>query len=214
MTGPAWIERLERRLGWAAVPGLASFLIGMNAAVWALALLKPEFPELLALDPTLVARGQLWRLATFLFIPPPLSPFWMFFWLYLLFMYARTLETEWGDFRFNLFYGIGAAATIAASLTLGRQLSNVALNASLFLAFAAIYPDFELLLLFVLPVKVKWLAALAWMGIGWGLLAGDWDRRAATLAGVANYLVFFGPGHWERGRQAWRSWRFKRRMGG
>ncbi|MFA6029073.1 MAG: Rhomboid family protein [Elusimicrobiota bacterium] len=205
---PGWIGRLERRLGPWALENLGLFIVAMNAAVWALSLVKPDFPSLLALDPALLVSGQPWRALTFLFVPPTTHPVWMLLWLYLLFVYAGALEREWGDFRFNLFYLLGALALLGASLATGRGLSNMPLNASIFLAFAALFPDFELLLFFVLPVKVKWLAAFAWAGILWTLLAGSWDSRLTTAAGILNYAVFFGPAHARdlRGRLRRRRW--------
>lgn len=212
---PAWLDRLERRCGHWAVPQLASFLVGMNAVVWVLGALRPAFPGLLRLDPALALGGQPWRLFTFLFLPPAaLGPVGAFLWLYLLFTYATALERAWGDFRFNLYYGCGALATAAASLALGEGLSNLTLNASLFLAFAELYPDFELLLFFVLPVKVRWLAWLFWAGAAWGALAGGTNAFWGLAAGLCNYALFFGPGRWEDARLAARRWLWRRRNRG
>ncbi len=207
MIEPHWFDALQRRFGSWTIPGLVNFIVGMNAAVWALSLLKPEFPSVLALDPHRVMQGEWWRIFTFLFIPPASSPLWMFLWLYLLYTYASALEREWGDFRFNLYYAIGAASTAAASLGLGQGLSNAPLNASIFLAFAALYPDFELLLFFILPVKAKWLAALAWIGIAWSAIFGHWAVRVALSAGLVNYALFFGKDHALSLRYRWRRWR-------
>ena len=191
-----WFDRCERYLGVLCMPQLAAFLVGMNAVVWVMTMLRPDFAAVLSLEPELVMRGQVWRLFTFLLIPPTSSPLGMFLWLYLFYIYATALETEWGDFRFNLFYGIGVVSTAAASMAAGVGLSNAVLNSTIFLAFAALYPDFELLLLFILPVKVKWLAWLAWAAIGWSTLVGDAVTRLTLVAGLVNYGVFFGADHW------------------
>jgi len=204
-----WFDRLEGRLGGWCIPGLAALIVGMNAAVWALSLLKPEFPDLLALVPGAVLAGQWWRVATFLFIPPAGSPLFVFLWLWLMFTYASALESEWGDFRFNLFYLIGAGSTVLASLALGVGLSNVPLNTTLFLAFARLYPNVELMFFFVLPVRVKWLAALAWLGIAAALLFSGSAGRLAIASGLVNYFVFFGADHWEELER----WRRRRRHG-
>ena len=188
-----WTDRLEQRFGSWAVPNLSLLIVALNASIYALSALKPEFPLALTLEPALLMRGEVWRAFTFLFIPPAAGPLAMFFWLYLLYLYARALEEVWGEFRFNLFYAVGAAATVAAALAMGRGLSNVPLNASLFLAFSAVNPDLSILLFFILPVKVRWLAALVWAGIAWSLLVGSWPTRVALLAGLANYALFFGP---------------------
>jgi len=200
---PRWIDRLEARFEEWCVPNLASLIVGLNAAVWGLSLLNPAFPARLTLAPSLVLQGEVWRVATFLFIPPAMSPIFMFFWLYLLYIYAGALENEWGEFRFNLFYGIGAAATAAVSLALGVGVGNMALNSTIFLAFAALYPDFEIMLFFILPVKVKWLAWLIWAGLAWSFLTGPWVLRAALAAGLLNYAIFFGARHFEQLRH-WR----------
>lgn len=197
MSRRGWIDRLERRFGDFTIPNLAVFIVAMNAAVYLLAMFRPEFVDQLVLHPALVARGEVWRLFTFLFVPPRLGPIWMFFWLYLFYIYAQALENEWGEFRFNLYYAIGAVCTVLASWALGAGLPNIPLNTSLFLAFAALYPDFEILLFFVLPVKVKWLAWLAWAGLAGSLILGPWTSRLAVIAGLVNYAVFFGPAHWE-----------------
>jgi len=209
-----WSRRLERRFGGWAFPQLASFIIFMNAAIWILSMLKPEFPYLLTLEPTRIMHGQVWRLFTFLFIPPAMSPLWMIFWLLLLFQFAQALEHEWGDFQFNMFYGIGAAATIGVSFWLGVGLSNLILNASLFLAFATLYPDFELLIFFILPVKVKWLALLTAAPIAWSAIAGSSYERWAVAAGLANYAAFFGPGWIDKARHRFGVWQNRRRFRG
>ncbi|MBI3547614.1 MAG: hypothetical protein HY078_01040 [Elusimicrobia bacterium] len=204
-----WIDRLERRFGEWCIPQLAFFIVVMNAVVYLLSLQKIAFPLLLSLEPHLVFQGQAWRVFTFLLIPPlGLSILWMFFWLYLLYVYAVALEQEWGDFRFNLFYFLGAAATVATSLAAGVPLSNTTLHTTIFLAFAALFPDFEVLLFFVLPVKVKWLAWLAWAGMALGFVQGGPTTRLGLAAGLVNYAAFFGPRHWQEFEQ----WRRRRKL--
>lgn len=196
-----WFDRLERRFGAVAIPGLASFLVGMNAVVWAMSMVRPEFPSLLHLYPDALLAGQWWRALTFVMVPPPISPLWMVFWLMLLYTYAHALEEEWGDFRFNLFYGAGAIATVAAAMTSGWPLSNFTLNASLFLAFAALYPDFEITLFFILPVKARWLAVLTALGLAWSFFMKGTGARWEVVSGLVNYLLFFGGDHWATVRQ-------------
>ena len=81
----------------------------------------------------------------FSFCPPlRINPLFLVLWLYLLYQYARVLENEWGEFRFCLFYLIGALATVLTSLfVVHAPLSNVPLNTTLFLAFATLYPEFS-----------------------------------------------------------------------
>ena len=158
--------RLPRR--WGRLPGIEGLpliIVASNAMVYIFEMFSPGLVPHLVLAPPAIYDGQLWRLLTFLFVPPRQSPFSMFFWLYLLYIYASALENEWGSFRFTLFYLVGAAATAAVGFVhVFGIVPNIYLNASLFLAFTALFPDFELLLFFVLPLKVKYLGYLTLRG--------------------------------------------------
>lgn len=211
--GPRWLDKLERRFGAFSIPGLAAFLAAMSAAVGLLSLIRPDFPSQLHLDPDLLREGEVWRAVTFLFIPPQTGPLWLFFWI--LFMYAamRHLEAAWGDFKFTFYWACGAAATTLAALASGLILSNVQLNMSLYLAFARLNPDYEVLLFFFFPVKMKYLARFAWVLAAWTFLAGGTGTRLATLAGIFNYMLFFGPGHWSDLKLLWHRLRNRGRFG-
>ncbi len=68
------------------------------------------------------------------------------------------------------------------------------------LAFAWLFPDYTLMLFFVLPVKVKWLALLTWLFYGYTLITGGWAERLLVLAAVANFLLFFSQDIYARAR--------------
>ena len=74
----------------------------------------------------------------------------------------------------------------------------------MFLAFARLHPDFVINLFFVLPIKIKWIALVMWVGLGFGLVAGNWMQRLLIIASVFNYLVFFGRDHWRELKQGQR----------
>lgn len=207
-----WIDRLDRRFGFIAVPDLAGFLAGMNAAVGILTLFRPEFPSQLLLDPALIRQGEVWRIITYIFVPPSIAPLWMFLWLILYYSYLRMLENAWGDFKLTFFCLIGALSTALAALALGLELGNAAFSTSLFLAFARLNPEFEILLFFFLPVRMKWLAALTWAMLGYRLAAGGFAARMDVLAGLLNYLLFFGPEHKAELSLLWRRWRRRGRF--
>jgi hypothetical protein len=197
------LSRLERRFGRFAIPNLISLIVGGMAIVWLLTLLKPEFQTRLTLDLFAVRRGEVWRLVTFLFIPPQLSPFWLLISLYFTWWVGSSLDQQWGAFKFNAYYLIGALGTMVAAVIAGAA-GNVWLDASLFLAFATIFPDVQILLFFILPVRVKWLGIISALGIGYEAATGGWGVRASIVAALMNYVLFFG-GHWvalARGRTA------------
>jgi hypothetical protein len=102
------------------------------------------------------------------------------------------LEHEWGSFRFNIYYFTGVIATSIAAFIIGQGATALYLNLSLFLAFAYIYPDYEILLFFIIPVKVKYLAWLNWIFIAFTVLTAPFSSKITALISVSNYFLFFG----------------------
>ncbi|HEX2861497.1 MAG TPA: hypothetical protein VHN79_07645, partial [Lacunisphaera sp.] len=108
------------------------------------------------------------------------------------YMMGSALESHWGVFRYNLFLFVGWALTVAvAFLFPANYATNLFLAGSVFLAFAFLNPDFELLIFFILPLKIKWLALIQWILYAYILIVGTWPARLAVLASVGNFLLFF-----------------------
>ncbi len=185
------LARLERRIGRYALPNLILYVVGGMAVIWLLSRSRPESIDRLVLDMSAVRRGEVWRLATFLLIPPRSSSLWVFVNLYFTWWVGSSLEKHWGAFKFNVFYFIGVLATIAAAVLAGPT-SNTWLDSSMFLAFATTFPDVTILLFFVLPIRVKWLGIFAALAMGAAFVLGDWDTRAPIIAALVNYVLFFG----------------------
>ncbi len=175
------------------IPNLMYYLAGGMLVVFLLDLFLPQLGvySYLDLDRALVAQGQVWRLVSFLFLPPNTSVVFILFSLYFYVLIGRGMESQWGAFRFNVFYFVGVIATIIAAMITGYG-TNVFLNFSLFLAFAAIYPDYQLLVFFILPVKVKYLALLDVILYVWQFVVSGWAFRVAILAALLNFVLFFG----------------------
>lgn len=198
------LDKLERKFGRFAVPNLTFGIIICQAAVFLLSMSDRDVAEKLMLVPQLVLQGEVWRLFTFLCIPPSYNGqffgilFAIIFW-WLFYMMGTALEMIWGTFRYNVYLLIGFAANVGVAFIFPAQpASNVFLELSVFLAFAYLNPDYELLVFFILPVKVKWLALLTWVVLGVALVRGPWMVRVLTLASVANFIVFFGKDLYQR----------------
>src|SRR5713101_3267177 len=150
-----WLDKLERRFGFLAIPGLPRVLVGFAALVFALAWLfrdvHPGFTSMLQLDPERIRHGQVWRFFTYIFIPQTLSPWWILFALWFLWWVGEGLERAWGAFRFTLYFFVGMVGTTAAAFFFGSNFSNSMLLMSLFLAFAHFYPEEIIYILFILP---------------------------------------------------------------
>jgi membrane associated rhomboid family serine protease len=188
------LARLERRLGKYAVAHFTLFIVGGMAVVFVLSMLKPSFITMLQLDLAKVKEGEVWRLFTYLFLPESKSPFWILIALYWVWMIGTNLENEWGAFKFNVYYLLGMVGTTIAAAITGNAVGNTWLNMSLFLAFATVFPNYEIFLFFVLRIKVKWLGILAAGLLVFELATGSWATRGAVLAASINYLLFF-TGH-------------------
>jgi membrane associated rhomboid family serine protease len=193
-------DRIGQLAGRCAVPGLIRYVALFNALVFILHLLAPGYDSILDLDPSLVMRGQVWRLVTWIFIPETLSPFWIFFALLFLLYLGDGLEAAIGPGKLTLFYLSGMAACTAVSFAFslagdgGSSLTraNTFLNLSLLLAFATVYPDFKVLVFFVLPMRIAWLALISAALMILSSI-GQPPVVAATLgAAFLNYLLFFG----------------------
>jgi len=196
------LARLERRIGRFAIPNLILFVVGGMGVLWLVRRMNPYVEERLTLDIDAVLHGEVWRLVTFLAIPPPWSMWWVLIGLYMAWWIGSGLEQHWGSFRFNVYYFTGALATIASAFVVGGG-TNQFLNESLFLAFATLFPDVTILLMFILPIRVKWLGLAAAAYLAYQFALGGMGMRIAIGAAMVNYLLFFS-GHWLgvlRGRQ-------------
>jgi membrane associated rhomboid family serine protease len=190
-----WLDKLERRFGFLGIPGLPRILVGFAALVFGLAWLLPGYITMLTLDPYKIRHGEVWRLVTYIFIPQTLSPLWFLFALWFLWWVGEGVERAWGAFRLTLYFFVGMIGTTIAAFFFGSNFSNSMLMASLFFAFARFYPEELIYVLFILPVRIKWLAWIFAAVLVAGFFMGTNSYRAALIAAFANYLIFFGPEH-------------------
>jgi hypothetical protein len=189
-----WIDKLEKRLGGFALHNLALYIIIGQAFVYFL-VIGQVFPiEAFFLIPSRVADGEIWRLISFIFVPRySWGTIWILFSWYIFWFMSQGLEAQWGTFRFNMFIWLGALFTILASLLIPYYpYTNHYIHLSVLMAFATLYPNFELRIYFILPVKVKWIALLTLAIPVMDFFKGPMPIRFIILASLANYMVFFG----------------------
>jgi hypothetical protein len=200
------LDALNRRFGRYAIHNLTMPLIFGQMLTYGLQYIRPDLLDRFAFEPQKVLEGEWWRLLTFLIEPPCSMPVFVIFFWYLLYLFGTALEATWGTFNYNLYLLLGYLATVgAAFLTPNIPTGNGFLYGSLFLAFAHLYPNFELCIMFVLPVKIKWLALLQWIGYGFAMLSGNWVIWIKVTASVCNFLIFFSKDIFWRARAGrWR----------
>lgn len=187
-----WVYQLERRFGRFAIPNLMLYITTTTLFVYLADLILPvPVTSYLAMSPHLVMQGQIWRLITYIFIPPTTSPIFLLFTLYFYYIVGNWLEAAWGSFKFNIYYLVGVLGTTLASLLTGYG-TGFYLNMSLFFAYAMLWPDHEVLLFFVIPVKIKYLAYLDAALFLLSFLVGGWGVRLAIVMSLLNFFLFFG----------------------
>ena len=211
---PSLLERLQRKLGRYAIPNLMLYIVAGMAIVFVVDMVVTPMTGfsargLFAFSRSLILRGQVWRLLTFIFIPPSSSSLWIIFTLYIYWLFGSGLQQQWGSFRFNLFYLCGIVGSAIAGMITGYT-TNTYLNMSLLLAFALIYPDFQMMLFFFLPVKIKWLALLDAALLLLMLITGTWAGRLVLALSLANLALFFWRDAYQTGKNAYRRYQWKK----
>jgi hypothetical protein len=192
-------DKLQRRFGRFAVPHVTEGLVLLQVLTYFLAESRPSFIESIRLVPERVWAGDLWRPFTFVCETPPMNLLFAIFFWYMFYLMGRTLEETWGAFRYNVYLLVGWAATVLASFLQPQAAASIGfLQGSVFLAFAYLYPDFQFLLFFILPVKVKWLALLQWLIYLYVLMVGTTIAQLMVLASVCNFALFFWHDIWLR----------------
>ena len=213
------IDKLERKYGKYYIPRLPLVMVAVNIIGYILENLNPQITAFLMLDPHLIiTRFQFWRIITWILIPPPASSGvlgFLFAAIMLFFYYqlGNMLERTWGSFKFTLYilggvvcnivgafvlYGIVSLALGYGVAGLGMFFSTYYISMSIFLAFAMCYPDQVVMLYFIFPLKIKYLAYFYVLYAVFGVVhyvQYGWIYAVCYLTAIvcslANFLVFY-----------------------
>ncbi|MBL9132757.1 MAG: hypothetical protein JNG86_16235 [Verrucomicrobiaceae bacterium] len=201
-----FIDKLESKFGRFAIPGLVQTIAVFQLGVLALILMMDKesaenYLQFLVLDAQRVLRGEVWRLVTHVFIPRSFSIIWAVLGTMVMMWIGRGLEQAWSSFRVNLYILAWMASVTAGNLIFGWGADALFLYQSLFFAFAVFYPNEEIYVYFILPVKVKWLALISAGLTGFAVMQSP-GMLLPVLAGHLNFLITFAPGLVRDMRQA------------
>jgi hypothetical protein len=201
----SWLNWLENRVGFLAIPRLIPAIALLNLFVYILFQFQPEYVSFLTLEPALVLHGEVWRLVSYIFIPQYFLGGGsimqsVFFLLYVWFMIwvGNSLEHAWGAFRLTLYYVLGMAGVTIAAFLLGAGQSEgnalpLYINLSLFFAFATLFPNVQIYVLFIIPLKIKWLALISVVPILFAFVYSPLVGKTAIVISLLNYILFFAP---------------------
>jgi hypothetical protein len=145
-------------------------------------------------DSAKIMQGQVWRLITFTFVPLADSVILFAISIFFYYWVGTALEREWGGMKFNVFYfsGIIFSALFSFIFKIDAA-SSYYLNLSMFLAFATIFPEMKILIMFIIPVKIKYLAFLDAALIVFYIITAGFPLLLIPVIALSNYILFFYP---------------------
>ena len=207
-------KKWERKLEKIAIPHLMNYLIGGYVIGYLLyfgtKFTNTDFIDFMTLEPYYIIHNfQIWRIFTWIMIPTNVSFVNLIFDIIMLVLYwqlGTVLERTWGTVRFNLYMFGGMLFTVIGAFALyfgyglyfgapvrglGQFFSCYYIYMSIFLAFAACFPDMQVMLYFLIPIKMKWMAIIYIGFAGYDFLVGDNVTRVAIGCSLLNFLIFY-----------------------
>lgn len=196
-----WLDKMERRFGRYAIINLTMYLLAGYAIGYLLSFTMPQLLTYFTLEPALILKGQVWRLLSWVIIPPNDNIIFVIFMMLLYYSLGNTLESYWGAFRYNVYIFSGILFTVIGAFIVngliggitgfGSLYSTYYINMSIFLACASIMPDYQLLLYGIIPIKMKWLAVLDVVLLAVDAVQGGLIIRIVIIASLLNFIIFF-----------------------
>ena len=209
------MNKLERKFGKYAISNLSMWMIATYVVGYMISFLMPAVLPYIQLNPYKIFHGEVWRIVTWIFTPPGSFSIFTIIMLFFYYSIGNSLERTWGTFRYNVYIFSGILFTIVGALLLyiicaltgwagvaqyGTELfgeiistsfSTYYINLSIFLAFAACYPDMQVMLYFIIPIKIKWLAYLDIAFLLYSFIISGASVRVAIVASLLNFILFF-----------------------
>ena len=205
-----FLNKLERKCGKYAVKNLINYLLIGYGIGYILELLSPDIYSALQLSPALVMKGQVWRLFTWILTTPESLGFFTIFMFMFYYWIGHTLENYWGTFRYNVYmisgylimtigamliYGI-TYLTSGGTFAISLSMSTYYVNMASFLAFATLFGDAQVLFMLIIPIKMKWLAIVDAVYLGYECLANI--ARYFQITGDAQQLAYYALNGYSR----------------
>ena len=179
------------------IRNLMRYIVIASGVIWILQFIMPGILNYLAFSPYHILRGQVWRLISFIFIPVSTN-FLAFIAFYFYYMVGNVLEAKWGTGRFTIYFFSGVLFTVLYGF-LVYFLTGVSypvradyIYLSMFFSFAALFPDMQVLLFFILPIRIKWLALVDAVFFIIGIVTTRFPFNLLPLVAILNFAIFCG----------------------
>lgn len=203
-----------------AIPNLTLFMLCAYLIGYFVQLAKPKLTYFITLDPYLILKGQVWRLVSWIMLPPDSLSLatLIFVVIMLLFTYTigTTMERTMGTYQYNIYVWSGVLFTILGAfilygyfcLTYGMEagpsvfetymnfgyglfFNTYYIMLSVFLAFSVFFPDDYVFFMMLIPMKMKWLGIFYLLMMGYEVIVGNAFSRTAILAALFNFAINF-----------------------
>ena len=199
-----WLNKLERKFGRYAVDNLTNYLLICYAVGYGISIFMPNMLYYFLLEPGYILQGQVWRLISWIIIPPGTGLSDIIFMVFMFSLYyhlGNMLERIWGSFRYNLYIISGCVFTIIGAFILyavsggaigiGYYVSTYYINLSIFLASALMVPDMQVYFWGLIPIKMKWFAVFDVVLLVYEMIEGGMAARICIIASMLNFILFF-----------------------
>ncbi|MFI3177392.1 MAG: hypothetical protein R3Y67_07890 [Eubacteriales bacterium] len=214
------LEQLEYKFGRFAIENISLYLIICYGFGYVMQLINSDFLMYLTLNPERILHGQIWRIFTWVIVPPyTTNVFFLLITMYFYYSIGTSLERTWGVFRYNLYLFSGMFFTVLGSLLLyvvfhlgfggeefvlyatyaneeffsyvSQYFSTYYINMSIFLAYAATFQDRSVYFMMLFPIKVKWLGIIYGCMLLADFFQGSLVTKFSIGASLLNFLIFF-----------------------
>lgn len=213
-----FLRKLERKIGKYAIPNLSLYLVIGYVFGYALMIVNANLADWLTLNPYLILHGQVWRIFTWIILPPSGLSIWTIIMLFFYYSVGTSLERTWGTFFYNVYIFMGIILTLIGSfilmglsyvpalelnawriglgdseyfLRLAYSFTSYYVNMSIMLAFAATFPDAMVYLMGIIPLKMKWLGVAYGVMLVVEFLQSDIIGKVVIGTSLLNFVVFF-----------------------
>lgn len=193
----SFVEKFSYEHPRFGIPGLMKYVAIANIVFWLVGMVNPVLANYLVFSPYHILHGQVWRLATFALMPAG-SGVLTFIAVYFYYWIGSTLEQYWGTPQFNIYFFSGIILTVlygfiiyfATGINIGVTAEYVYL--SMFFSFAALFPDMQVLLFFIIPVKMKWLALVDAIFFVLSVVTSSFPVNLLPVVAILNFFIFCG----------------------
>lgn len=201
-----WFYRMKFKYQRFAIPNLAVYVSVCFAVGYMLlstSVGSSLYLNWLAFTPREVLHGQIWRILTAILFPPATGGiFNAVLGILIYYSFATSVEKMMGEFEYNVyFFGsilIGELGAVIYYLITGTNAPFLPMytHFAVFMALAIMYADATVLLFFLVPVKIKYIALVEvlmylYQFVTGGGIYGPLYTRISIIAAFIPVIIFY-----------------------